>query len=112
MGRGRRPQKRLLNGVEAVKQKIIDCVAEDRADLLKKMDGKTVTVGGKSRVLNLKGAEVVPIEITARERFFHTIANPEIAYILLMLGTVGLIFEFQSGLGMGACWARSASSWG
>jgi len=91
-----------LNGVEAVKQRIIDCVAEDRTDLLKKMNGKTVTVGGKKSVLDLTGAEVVPIEITTRERFFHTIAHPEIAYILLMLGTVGLIFEFQSGLGIGA----------
>jgi len=91
-----------LNGAEAVKQKIIDCVAEDQADLLKKMDGKTVTVGGKKSVLHLAGAEVVPIEITSREKFFHMLAHPEIAYILLMLGTVGLIFEFQSGLGIGA----------
>jgi len=85
-----------VNENDALKLKLIDCIAEDQADLLAKLDGKSTKIAGKRLTLALHGAPVVPVVITMRERLFHAIANPEIAYILLMLGTVGLIFEFQS----------------
>jgi len=90
-----------LNETESVKQKIVDCVAENREDLLKKFDGRTVETGGKKTRLALRGADIILVDMGKRERFFHVLANPEIAYILLTLGTVGLIFEFQSGFGIG-----------
>jgi len=90
-----------VNENEALKRKLIDCIADSVGDLLTKLDGRTV-MAGKSKVkLNFKGVELVNEETTAREKFFHMLAHPELAYILMSIGTMGLIFELQSpGLGL------------
>jgi membrane-bound serine protease (ClpP class) len=73
---------------------LIDFVATSHDDLLKKLDGRTVTrFDGRSVTLRTASATVVDIEMTLRERILSAIAHPNIAYILLSLGTLGLTIE-------------------
>lgn len=73
---------------------LIDLVATDVADLLKKLDGRTVTrFDGRTVTLHTASATVVPLEMTLRQRILSAIAHPNIAYILLSLGMLGLTIE-------------------
>ncbi len=80
---------------EALKLNVIDLVADNLSDLLTKVDGRSVSVAGTARTLNLAAATVVPIEPDLRTRLLGTLTDPNIAYILLLLGAWGLIFEFS-----------------
>jgi len=76
---------------------LIDVVAPDLADLLSKLDGRTVTrFDGASIVLTTAGARVTPIAMSLRQRVLSAIAHPNLAYILLSLGTLGLTIELWS----------------
>jgi membrane-bound serine protease (ClpP class) len=77
---------------EAVKEKVVDLLARDRDDLIQKIDGRTVKDKG---TLELKDVRVVPIEQSFRTKVLKTIADPNIAYILLMIGLAGLYFELS-----------------
>ena len=68
---------------------LIDVVATNVDDLLKKLDGRSAT-------LRTASATVVPIQMTLRQRILSVIAHPNIAYILLSLGTLGLTIELWS----------------
>jgi membrane-bound serine protease (ClpP class) len=74
---------------------LIDFEASDVRDLLKKLDGRTVQrFDGSSIVVHTAGARVVPSEMTWRQRLLGVIAHPNITYILLSLGMLGLVVEF------------------
>jgi membrane-bound serine protease (ClpP class) len=76
---------------------LIDLVVSDLPALLRMLDGRTVTrFGGETIVLRTAGAEVVPIEMSLRQRVLSAIAHPNVAYILLSLGTLGLTIELWS----------------
>jgi membrane-bound serine protease (ClpP class) len=76
---------------------LIDLVASDLTDLLKKLDGRTVTrFDGATVTLNLADARIVAIEMTLRQRILGVVAHPNIAYLLLTLGTLGLTIELWS----------------
>jgi membrane-bound serine protease (ClpP class) len=76
---------------------LIDLVATSLDDLLKKLDGRTVKrFDGRSTTLRTASATVVSIEMTLRQRILSAIAHPNIAYILLSLGTLGLTIELWS----------------
>lgn len=76
---------------------LIDLVVSGTPELLRRLDGRTVTrFDGATMVLKTAGAEVVPIEMTLRQRVLSAIAHPEIAFILLTLGTLGLTIELWS----------------
>jgi membrane-bound serine protease (ClpP class) len=76
---------------------LIDLVASDLPTLLRMLDGRTVTrFGGETIVLRTAGARVVPIEMSLRQRVLGAIAHPDVAYILLSLGTLGLTIELWS----------------
>lgn len=88
---------------EALELKVIDFIAEDLGDLLKKLDG--MVIKKEKREIKLATKDIIPQEIKMdfREKFLHSIAEPNVAYILLMLGIYGLIYEFASpGIGLGA----------
>ncbi len=73
---------------------LIDLVAVDVADLLKKLHGRTVArFDGSTVVLNTSGARVVLVEMGLRQRVLSAIAHPNVAYLLLSLGTLGLTIE-------------------
>ena len=76
---------------------LIDLVASDVPDLLRKLDGRTVTrFDGTTVVLKTAGAPIVPIEMTLRQRVLSAVAHPNVAYLLLSLGTLALTIELWS----------------
>jgi membrane-bound serine protease (ClpP class) len=81
---------------EALRLGIIDLVADNLPDLLQKVDGREVRVPGGAVTLRTRGAAVRPIEIGWRERFLALITDPNVAYVLLMLGMLGLFFELAN----------------
>ena len=83
-----------LTARDALEQNVIDLIADDLDALLVALDGRTVTVAGSSVTLELKGAEIKTIVPGWRDELLALITNPNVAYILLMLGIYGLILEF------------------
>src|SRR6266705_1021573 len=81
---------------EAVKLKVVDLVADSLPDLLDKIDGRTVKLPKGTTTLATKGAPVRPIEIGFRDRFLNVITDPNVAYVLMMLGMLGLFFELSN----------------
>ena len=79
--------------VEAVKERIVDLVATDVPDLLRQMDGRTVQLDHQPVALATKDATIVTVPMSGRQRFLSVITHPNIAYLLMMLGTLGLIVE-------------------
>lgn len=76
---------------------LIDLVVSGTPELLRRLDGRTVTrFDGATIMLKTAGARVVPIEMTLRQRVLSAIAHPEVAFILLTLGTLGLTIELWS----------------
>ena len=78
---------------EALKINVIDLVSPNLDDLLEKLDGREVDIDGKKVVLATKGAVVRDLKMTLREKILATLTDPNIAYILMMLGVAGLYFE-------------------
>lgn len=88
---------------EALELKVIDLIADDLSDLLKKIHLKVIKKEEKEIKLITKGIIPQKINMNFREKFLHAIAEPNVAYILLILGIYGLIYEFASpGIGLGA----------
>jgi membrane-bound serine protease (ClpP class) len=76
---------------------LADLIATSRDDLIEKLDGRTVRrFDGRTTTLRTSGARIVPVEMTLRQRILSSIAHPNIAYILLSLGTLGLTIELWS----------------
>jgi len=85
---------------EAVEERIVDLVAIDVHDLLAKIDTRTVTLLDTPVELATADATIVTIPMNARQQFLAVVTNPNVAYTLMMLGTLGLIFEFtHPGIG-------------
>jgi membrane-bound serine protease (ClpP class) len=78
---------------EALKLKVIDVVADSLEDLLAKINGRQVEVGGKKLVLHTAGVPVKEIPEGMRFKLLKHIADPNIAFILMMIGLAGLYFE-------------------
>lgn len=78
---------------EALKLKVIDFIAKDLNELLEKADGKTVEKPKGAIKLATKGLKIQELEMGFRQRFLATLSNPNLAYILMMIGMVGLYFE-------------------
>ncbi len=74
---------------------VVDYVVPTVAALLDSLDGRVLDVAGRPDTLHTRGARVCRIEPTARERLLVRIADPNVAYLLLMAGLFGLLFEFQ-----------------
>jgi membrane-bound serine protease (ClpP class) len=79
---------------EALKIKVIDLVAKDIDDLLEQAHGRKVDIEGRKRELALKGARVQRYEMSLKQKVLNTIADPNIAYLLMMAGILGLYMEF------------------
>ena len=85
---------------EAVKLKIVDFQAKNFKELLEKLEGREVIKKDEKSTLHTLKAVIKYLDMTFRERFLHTLANPNIAYILMIFGIYGIIYEFHSpGIG-------------
>jgi len=83
-----------LPASEALKLNVIDVIADDVPDLLRKLDGRTVKVAGKPQTLATADLEIVTAAPDWRTELLAVITDPNVAFILLLIGTYGLIFEF------------------
>jgi membrane-bound serine protease (ClpP class) len=82
---------------EALKGGLIDFIAKNEQEIIDHFNGKTIKrFNGEEQLLDLEGEQIVEISMTARQKFLLTISNPNLAYILLMLGLLGLYFEFSN----------------
>jgi len=85
-----------ITAEEALKQKVIDVIASNVEDLLKKIDGRNVSLSSGEVILQTKDAVINTMEMGVREKILVTLSNPNIAYLLLMIGLAGLYFEFAN----------------
>lgn len=81
---------------EAVELEIVDLVAESVPDLLRDIDGRVVGMPGGPVRLHTADAPLVAVPTTLRERLLALLADPNMAYIFMLLGVYGLIFELQN----------------
>jgi len=81
---------------EAVKLKVVDLVADSVPDLLAKIDGRVVKTPKGSVTLATRDAAVTPIPVGFRDRFLALITDPNVAYILMMVGMLGIFFELST----------------
>jgi membrane-bound serine protease (ClpP class) len=80
---------------EALDGKLIDLIANSPEDLLAKLNGRTITrFNGSTTQLRLTHPVLVPIEMNGREKFLSRIVQPDVFFILLVLGVLGLYVEF------------------
>ncbi len=82
-----------LYAQEAVKMNVVDVMASDVPDLLRKIEGRNVEVQGKRVKLALKNAALETVEPDWRNKLLAVITDPNVAYILMMLGIYGIFFE-------------------
>ncbi len=85
-----------INEDEAVEINVVDLIAETQADLLQAIDGRVVKVKSGEVTLDTADATVVERRMNWRQRILYRISNPNLAYILLSLGMLGIFFELQS----------------
>ena len=81
---------------EAVRNKVVDLVAQNEQDLLKQINGRIVQLNSGSKTLKTANTKVEQVEMNFSERFLNMISDPNIAYILMMLGFYGILFELYS----------------
>jgi membrane-bound serine protease (ClpP class) len=81
---------------EALKTNVIDVVAAGPGTLLEQVDGRTVRTVMGDRTLHTAGAVVREVEVPWTQELLALVANPNVAYVLLMLGVYGLIFELSN----------------
>lgn len=81
---------------EALKINVIDIIAGDLDDLLNQTDGRKVLIAEGEVTLNTKGAKIVREDMGFARMILNTISDPNVAYILMMLGLLGLYFELSN----------------
>jgi membrane-bound serine protease (ClpP class) len=82
---------------EALEAKLIDLVAGSEEELFRKLDGRTITLfDGTKRTLQLQAPVIVSYEPTLRQKILKAVSHPNIAFILLILGLLGLYIEFST----------------
>lgn len=85
-----------LSASEALKQQVIDLMADDLDQLLAQLDGREIELGGRQLTLQLSSAPRVEYQPDWRTEFLAVITNPNVAYLLMLIGIYGLIFEFSN----------------
>jgi membrane-bound serine protease (ClpP class) len=83
-----------ITASKALELKVIDLLAEDVPELLRKIDGRKVNLGGgEVRTLHTAAAEIRPLSWSVKDKVLHGLANPEVAYLIAMLGVIGVMLE-------------------
>lgn len=85
-----------LSAEDALKEHVVDFMANDLSDLLVKANGRVVTVAGAKRTVTTAGATIEHLRPDWRSRLLASITDPNVAYILMLLGIYGLFFEFAN----------------
>lgn len=85
-----------LPATDALRLGVVDVIAKDIPDLLRQLDGRHVEVAGRSITLNTANLVTVNLQPDWRSRLLAVITNPNVAYVLMLIGIYGLIFEFSN----------------
>ncbi len=85
-----------ITETEALEKNVIDTIANSIPDLLAKIDGRQVQTSAGTVILETKDATVIQREKTFQEKFLDLLSDPNIAYIFMMLGIYGLLFELYN----------------
>ncbi|OGW54006.1 MAG: serine protease [Nitrospirae bacterium RBG_13_43_8] len=85
-----------ITETEALKERIIDIIAISVQDLLEKIHGKEISLFSGNKVLDTKNAEVIDLEMNLKQKILGILSDPNIAYILLMIGIYGIMFELYN----------------
>ena len=90
-------QAKAFTEKEALDNHLLDLIAPDEKQLLAALDGREIKrFDGRTETLHTQGAEIVEYRASLRERLMQAIADPNTGYILLVLGALGIYFEFQA----------------
>lgn len=81
---------------EALEKNVIDIISPDVSSLLSSIGGKTVKIGEKTARLETAGAKIHRLEMTARQKVVDILSTPDIAFLLLSLGSLGIFLEFYN----------------
>jgi membrane-bound serine protease (ClpP class) len=81
---------------EALQHRLIDLIALDLNDLLRQLNGRKVRTVAGERTIRTDGAALQHVEMSLRQRLLSMLADPNVAYMLLMLGAAGLFFEIST----------------
>ncbi len=84
-----------ISAEEALELRVIDMVAENVADLLQQLDQQKYLRGGKIKLLSTAGTRLLVAEMNWRQQILNALGNPNIAYLLMMLGILGIFFEIS-----------------
>ena len=82
-----------ITETEALEKGVVEIIAKDEHDLLEKLDGRIVRIKDQDLELHTKDAIVKTIAMDFRQSFFNILANPNVAYIFMILGFYGLLYE-------------------
>lgn len=85
-----------LPASEALKMQVVDYIASDLDDLFRQLDGRHIQLQGREITLHLSGAPRIEHRPDWRSEFLAVITDPNVAYVLMLLGIYGLIFEFSN----------------
>ncbi|MFH0988823.1 MAG: nodulation protein NfeD [bacterium] len=89
-------QSKSITETEALKRNVVDLIAKNIDSLLTLIDGKELEVASGKRVIHTRGATIETVEMGTAERILDILSDPNIAYILFMLGIYGLLFELYN----------------
>jgi membrane-bound serine protease (ClpP class) len=85
-----------LSEQDALEKKVVDLVAPNLAELLARIDGKVIRKGDAVVTLRTKDAPLSRVPMGLRQRVLSALANPNVAYILMMIGVYGIFFELSN----------------
>ncbi len=85
-----------ITETEALKDSVIDLIAANMNDLLNKIDGKEIKTSSGIETLHTKNAQLIYVDMSFQQKLLSILSDPNIAYILFMLGVYGLLFELYS----------------
>lgn len=85
-----------ITAEEALEKNIIDIICSNTNELIDKIDGRTVKLKNSEVTLKTSNAEIKRMKMNLRQEFFNVISNPNIAYLLMTIGMLGLFFELKS----------------
>jgi len=83
-----------ITETDALKKNVIDIIAKDLDDLLKQVHGRKVDLDGHMQALDFKDVRVQRFEMSFKQKLINALADPNIAYLLMMAGLLGLYMEF------------------
>ncbi len=85
-----------ITATEALSQGVIDRIAVSERQLLQDIHGTTVKISSGNKVLNTKNARVLRIEMSTAQKLLDFISDPSVAYVLMLIGVYGILFELYS----------------